>query len=60
MTWAKTSKKLKKHFTPKRLADDSELEDSQLNKLREDESETEEDSQNPGNKVLYFLDKEYS
>jgi len=59
MTWVRTPKKLRKQFPKKNVGDDSELEESMASKLREDESETEDDPANPGNKVLYFLDKDF-
>lgn len=48
MSWANTNKKLKKNF-PKKPTDDDPAD-----ALREDESETEDDPANSGNKVLYF------
>jgi hypothetical protein len=49
MTWINTPKKFKKNF-PKKVD-----EDGQESGLREDESETEDES----NKVLYFTDKDF-
>lgn len=58
MTWINTPKKLKRHF-PSKKADESDIEEHEKNKLRDDESETEDDPSNPGNKVLYFTDNEF-
>ena len=59
MTWINTPKKLRKHF-PKKSTDDSDIDEDQHKKLREDESETEDDPSNPGNKVLYFTDQDFA
>ena len=48
MTWINTPKKYKKNF-PKKAGEEGEG-------LREDESDTEDDS---GNKTLYFTDKDF-
>lgn len=59
MTWINTPKKLKKHF-PKKQVDDSDAEeDNSRPHLRDDESETEDDPTNLGNKVLYFTDQDF-
>ena len=58
MTWVHTPKKLKKNF-PKKMTDDSESEENKGNRLRDDESETEDDPSNPDNKVLYFTDQDF-
>lgn len=58
MTWINTPKKIKKNL-PKPDIDDSEADDEPT-KLRADESETEDDPNNPANKVLYFTDKDFS
>jgi hypothetical protein len=56
MTWMNTPMKLMKHF-PKQVPEDSDVEE--MNTVREDESETEDDPLNPANKVLYFTDADY-
>jgi hypothetical protein len=58
MTWINTPKKLKKN-QPKSSVDDSDIDEQEAKRLKEDESETEDDPNNPMNKVLYFLDKDY-
>lgn len=60
MTWMRTPKKLKKNMPKKTEQDDSETEEMLLSKIREVESETEDDPLNPGNKVLYFQDKDFN
>lgn len=53
MTWTNAAKKLKKNF-PKKVGDEALAEGA----LRDDESETEDDPNDPENKVLYFTDKD--
>lgn len=57
MTWINTPKKILKIKVKKEIEDSEADEDAK--RLKSDESETEDDINNPGNKVLYFLDKEF-
>ena len=59
--WTGTALKLKKH-QPKRPVEDSDPDVSAAlqQSLLEEESETEDDPSDPGNKVLYFTDTDYA
>ena len=55
MTWLNTAKKLKKNF-PAKVVEEGSL----SSRLRDDESETEDDPSNPASKTLYYTDKDFN